>query len=280
MQRPGPDHDIAAIRALARDLGLGPVDPIVLKLAHHTTLRLAPLAIVARVQSSEPVARATTAMGREVTLARYLAAQSAPAVAPSVDPPPGPYVIGNCVVTLWSYVDHRPARNDEDFVAAADALRALHRAMLGYPGELPPFTEGVDRCGVILGDLAAMPALSPEDRAFLEGRYSSLREDLSAASFACAPLHGDTHPGNILFSSEGPIWADLESACLGPLEWDLVQLAPSARALFGVVDPSLIERFDELRSVTVAVWCWADANRSPEVRAAAEHHLARLRRRV
>lgn len=31
-----------------------------------------------------------------------------------------------------------------------------------------------------------------------------------------------------------------------------------------------------LRSFTVAVWCWLQPDRAPEVRAAAEYHLHRL----
>ena len=76
----------------------------------------------------------------------------------------------------------------------------------------------------------------------------------------------------------GPAWCDLETACRGPLEWDLVQLPPAARRVFGPVDEGLLERLSELRSVTVAGWCWADADRSPEVREAAEYHLARAKR--
>jgi aminoglycoside phosphotransferase (APT) family kinase protein len=104
-----------------------------------------------------------------------------------------------------------------------------------------------------------------------------LRGEVEALSFTSISLHGDTHVGNVMFADGGPVWGDLETACVGPLEWDLVQLPKAARAVFGPVDDGLLNRLGELRSATVAVWCWADAERSPEVRAAAEHHLARLK---
>src|SRR5207248_11716896 len=106
----------------------------------------------------------------------------------------------------------------------------------GFRGDLPPFTENIDRCGALLADLAAMPAIAPADRAFLAARLRSLREALASFSFNTIPLHGDTHVGNVLFTPDGPIWADLETACVGPLEWDLAQLPPSARPLFGEID--------------------------------------------
>jgi len=279
MDRPGPDYDIAAARALAEDLGLGLIEPIVLKLAHHTTLRLSPLPIVARVQSSEPALQAAAAMGRELALARHFRDAGAPTVAPLSDVPAGPHVVGQAVTTLWSYVEHAPPRGEADVTEAARALRLIHAALLGFEGQLPPFTDNLDRCAALLGDLTAMPMIAPTDRAFLAARLRSLRDELASFSFTPIPLHGDTHAGNVLFTAEGPIWADLETACVGPLEWDLVQLPPAARRLFGKVDRTLLAHLADLRSATVAVWCWADAQRSDEVRNAAQYHLRRLRRR-
>ena len=168
MERPSPDYDIAAVVALANNLGLGRIDPTVLKLAHHTTLRLSPLPIVARVQSSEPVDEAAAAMGRELALAQYLTDVGAPTVAPIADPPPGPHVLGRSATTLWSYVEHRPPRGGKDLIEAAEALRSIHEALLGFEGDLPPFTDNIDRCGSLLADLTAMPMIAPADRAFLE----------------------------------------------------------------------------------------------------------------
>jgi hypothetical protein len=280
MARPKPEEDFAAVVALAEALKLGPVAPVVLKLAHHTTVWLSPLPVVARVQSSEPPDRAAAAMAREIALARHLTARGAPAVAPTRDPPPGPHLQGRAATTLWTHVEHRPPRGEADEVAAARALGRVHAALADYQGELPAFTRHLDHCDKLLGDAAAMPAIAPADRAFLAERLAALSEGLATFSFAAIPLHGDTHVGNVLFTAQGPIWADLEAICLGPLEWDLVQLAPGARRVFGAADAALLEHLADLRSATVAVWCWADAGRSDDVRAAAEYHLARLRRRT
>ena len=279
MGRPRLDDDLATVKALAKDLGLGPVEPIILKLAHHTTIRLSPHPIVARVQSSEPAERAA-AMAREVALARHLAEMGAPTVAATIDPPPGPYVLGRAATSLWAYVEHRPPRDETELTAAAQALRLVHAALRGFGEELPPFTRVLDRCGKLLSAPSVMPTIAPDDRTFLQSRLGALREQLGSFCFEFVPLHGGAHVGNVLIAARGAIWADLEAVCVGPLEWDLASLPPGARAVFADVDPALLDHLAELRSVTVATWCWADASRSEEMRSAAEYHLQRLRRRA
>ena len=46
---------------------------------------------------------------------------------------------------------------------------------------------------------------------------------------------------------------------------------------FEDADQALVARCADLKSVCVAIWCWADASRNAEVREAAEYHLERVR---
>ncbi len=278
--RPSPAEDVAAAVACARDLGLGPVEPEVLKLAHHTSVRLAPWPIVARIDSSAPLELILPFMRREIDVAQHLARADAPAVRPSVDPPPGPHVQGRAAITLWTYVEHRPAGGKADIAAAGSALRELHAALSTYPGDLPLFTAGLDICAGMLADPHAIPALGDRSRRFLVDRMRALRAGLSVDPAQFMPLHGDAHAGNILVTPAGPIWGDLETVRLGPLEWELTSLPSAGHFHFRPLDPAVFERLSLLRSLTIAVWCWADADRSAEVRAAAEYHLRRLRRRT
>jgi hypothetical protein len=271
---------VAAAVACARDLGLGRVEPEVLKLAHHTSVRLAPWPIVARVDSSFTVERMVPSMRRELAVAEHLAAKAAPAVRPTTDLRPGPYVHGRAAVTLWTLVRHRTADGRADEVAAGVALHALHEALADYPGgDLPLFTDGMDTCGRMLADTAALPALKALDREFLSARLAELRDGLVVDRSPIIALHGDAHLGNVMITPGGAIWADLETACRGPLEWELTSLPLDGHGPFASVDQALFEQLSLLRSLTVAVWCWADAGRSPEIRGAAEYHLRRLRRR-
>jgi aminoglycoside phosphotransferase (APT) family kinase protein len=45
--------------------------------------------------------------------------------------------------------------------------------------------------------------------------------DRALATLGAAPqriVHGDSHPGNVLWTAGGPLWSDWEDAHLGPLE--------------------------------------------------------------
>jgi hypothetical protein len=270
-------EEVAAVRALADRLGLGSVSPTLLKAAHHSTFWISPHPAVARVQSACPPDRALCAARLELAVARHLAGLGAPIVAPAEPAVAGPHVLGRCTITLWSYVDHESRQECGEAEAAGQALRALHQGLHSFAGELPQFTESFGRCEQVFADPRAMPELAGEDRSFLQGRFRRLRQKLDAVEFVSVPLHGDAHLGNVLWTADGPLWGDLESACTGPVEWDLSALPPPVWALFPEADPFLIDLLAELRSVCVAVWCWAEPSRSNEVREAAEYHLARLR---
>jgi len=270
--------DVAVASAVARALGLNGVEPVVLHVSGHTTVRLAPWPIVARVLSTFELESMMPGVRRELQVAQHLAVKGAPAVAPTVDPPPGPHVFGSATVTLWRFVAQRKARGRADALAAGRALHALHAALSDFPGELPMFTEDLDQCAGLLADGQALQALADAERAFLVGSLDELRAGLSLGGLRLSPLHGDAHLGNVMMTKAGPVWADLESACLGPLEWELTSLPGAARAAFAPLDKPLFRRLSLLRSLVVSVWCFYHAERSPELRSTAEHHLRRLRR--
>ena len=123
-------------------------------------------------------------------------------------------------------------------------------------------------------------ALADADRALLGVELRRLRAQIEATACAFVPLHGDAHPGNLLIGPNGPAWIDWEDVCLGPVEKDIADMPRTAWRAFPEADQALISRFADLKSVCVAVWCWADLARSPSVREAAVYHLRRVRRRA
>lgn len=59
-------------------------------------------------------------------------------------------------------------------------------------------------------------------------RIAHLQSRYEALDFALKPgvIHGDANVGNVILDREGnPLLIDLDSFCLGPREWDLVQTA-------------------------------------------------------
>ncbi|HLK23366.1 MAG TPA: aminoglycoside phosphotransferase family protein, partial [Caulobacteraceae bacterium] len=231
-RRPSPEADVDAALAVAANLGLGDVQPVVLKVAHHTSVHLKPWPIVARVDSSFELERMLPFMRRELDVARHLAGKGAPSVRPARDPSPGPYAQARAAVTLWELVEHRRADGRRDDVAAGRALAELHRGLSDYPGVLPQYTEGMETCSRMLDGPETLRALTEDDRRFLAETLAGLRSGLAVDRSSLMPLHGDAHPGNVMVTPAGAIWADLETACLGPLEWELTSLPPAAHAAF------------------------------------------------
>jgi len=272
-------EEIAAVAGLCRDIGLGTVQPVLRNAAHHTLLQLSPLELVARVQSAGSTDVAWSRALREIQVASHLSRCGAPVLTPLVEKA-GPYVFAGCVVTFWPFVpDARPGK-EADAGLAAETLAIVHDALRDYAGALPSYTRSLDHCWSLLVDDGKTPELARGDRDLLRREFLRLRDVIAVSSGPAVPLHGDAHMGNLLIGPHGPLWIDFEDACLGPREYDIACLPPAAPPLFSEIDTTLVGSFADMRSICVAVWCWADMARSPEAREAAWYHLGRVRQRA
>lgn len=82
---------------------------------------------------------------------------------------------------------------------------------------------------------------------------------------------------NLLRTTYGPRWIDFDTACHGPLEFDLAHLGPEAAHLFPEADPERLAITRQLVSAEVSIWCWHTFGRAPEVDEAARYHLELLK---
>ena len=272
------ERAIRAAVAVADRLGMTSVTPVILKDSNHTSIHLVPFPVVARVVAPSVGQGASAALSAELSVAEHLARAGAPIVAPTIDVPPGPHLEANETMTLWQFVAHRPAE-ESDGPVAAEGLREIHGALRSYSERLPSFEVALDACRRLLQEETGLPALATPDKLFLLTEHDRLRRLLATAAIAPVAIHGDPHLGNVLMTSSGPRWTDWESACIGPLEWDLACLPETALGIVPAVNAELLAVLRDLRSVCVAVWCWAEPDRAPEKRQAAEYHLRRLRER-
>jgi Ser/Thr protein kinase RdoA (MazF antagonist) len=116
----------------------------------------------------------------------------------------------------------------------------------------------------------ASPLLPDALRARYRDTVAQLRPVL-AQRFAAVParalrLHGDCHPGNVLWTDHGPHFVDLDDARLGPAVQDLWMLAADARSLdlllegyaefrdFDYAELALVEPLRVLRQLHWAGW--------------------------
>ena len=179
-------------------------------------------------------------------------------------------------MTLWNRLE-RDESTEPSASAVGESLGELHEAMSGCCVELPDFRVDIRRSRRILQDRSHIPALGAGDRALLEEVFDVLLPKIEVAAFASRPLHGEPHEGNRLLTPRGIRWIDFESACRGPIEWDIAFLPEGARANFSTVDEDLLAVLSSLNSARVATWCSVQA-RFPLMKRHAEHHLGLLRR--
>ena len=207
------DHAQAALAA-ARGAGLAVERAEVARVASNALVRLEPGPFAARLTGATEGFRDSAAnLRREVRLAAALAAAGAPAPAPLG----GPYEAGGRSVTLWPWLELRGEAGAA--AEAGQALRACHDAL-----------ADLDPAGLELEPLAMLT----EARRLADGALPEILPaiDRALAALGAAPqriVHGDSHPGNVLWTAGGPLWSDWEDAHLAPLEWDLGCLVAAAR---------------------------------------------------
>jgi aminoglycoside phosphotransferase (APT) family kinase protein len=206
------DHAQAALAA-ARGAGLAVDRAEVVKVAANVLVRLAPEPVAARLTGATAPFRGSAAnLRREARLAAALAGAGAPVPAPIG----GPYEAGGRMVTLWPWL-----ALDGEAGAAADAGRAL-RACHDALGDLEPADFDLEPLAM-LTEARRLAAALPEVLPAVERALATL---------GAAPqriVHGDSHPGNVLWTADGPLWSDWEDAHLAPLEWDLGCLLAASR---------------------------------------------------
>jgi Ser/Thr protein kinase RdoA (MazF antagonist) len=274
---------VAAAVEVAGRLGLAADRPAVLRHVSTTLVHLAPSTVVARVWPAGH--RDPAAVRNELAMTAYLAARGAPVVAPYAGGDAGPHVARGHSVTLWGFVDHDPERL-LDGREAGRGLRAIHELL--SDDDAPDLTglPHVVRLAET-ADLVAGLDLTRGDRADVEELLARAATVLDGMGhLPVQPLHGDAWLGNVLRTSEGPVWTDFERVCHGPREADLAAQqavsrhrgrAPVDEELlegYGEVDRDLVAAWVPLAVVPVIGWTFRLAGRRPEYLDAARSRLA------
>jgi phosphotransferase family enzyme len=267
---------VQAAQEIARRHGIAAEQVRVLHDANNVVVHLAPSPVVAKICRASRGDHGWRKLATELEIARHLIRAGAPVVGPSLELPPGPHVQGDFAMTFWRYQEHDP-----DALAtcrgAGHALAQVHEALDSYPETFPSFLDRqVRRTARILFGESATSLLPTSDRDFLCSQYLSITSALHERKLSYRTLHGDPHRGNVLVSEAGYLLIDFESVCSGPLEWDLSALPGLGAGAFDV-DEDLLSLLRRLRSLCVAVWCWARARSSTTLDRAARNHMGLLR---
>jgi hypothetical protein len=196
-------------------------DAVLLSGGSNVLVQLKPSPVVARVMTATAVLHddMETWLSREVAVGSFLGERGL-AVSPTNLMPPGPHESDGLWMTFWDFVPH------ESSVPGAgelgDSLRRLHGALAEFTGELDSLRTIRDWLEGLLDEIPEAPSL----RACLD-ELTPLVFDSPRPAQA---IHGDAGIGNLLRTSDGLLWNDLEDVCSGPVEWDVAGVVQSARA--------------------------------------------------
>ena len=162
----------------------------------------------------------------------------------------------------------------------------MHAAMRQVDpiGDLPHFTDRVDEAQRLVDDPTNNPEIAGDDRELVA---TTLRTMSAAIIERHAPeqlLHGEPHPGNVLRTSDGLLFVDLETCCRGPVEFDIAHAAVAASgppvdiaALYPGADQSLVRECWILVLAMVTAWRCEPGDDLPNRRGWANHWIAQLR---
>ncbi|MDA0159164.1 aminoglycoside phosphotransferase family protein [Solirubrobacter ginsenosidimutans] len=230
----------------------------------NVIVHLRPSPVVARVMSGTVVLHPDPHawLTREIDVGAFLAERMTAVVGPTKEIDPGPYFNHNLWLSFWEHVEVRSTPLEAAEIGRA--LRDLHDALAEYQGPLPPRSAVLDELDWLLHALSADDDIS-ELSAERDRLAEVIREHEDAAGQR--PIHGDASFSNLLVTSSGPRWNDLEDVCVGTIEWDVAGVLSDARAAHGDAfsaavlaaygsecDPAALERVDQVHALYGVLW--------------------------
>jgi Ser/Thr protein kinase RdoA (MazF antagonist) len=266
---------IEAVTEIAATYHIKSDAPVLLKDSNNTVIHLAPSPVVAKVGTSAIRKQNVSNLEHELNAALHLADLGAPIVPPSTEIPPAVYRYKDLEVTFWQYVAGE-MREEIDRPELVAALKQFHAVFASYPNALKSFTKVYEECYSLLTDECGLKELPMVDRQFLRQLYEHLSTNLQAFHFESVPVHLEIHSGNVIWANREPLLIDFESCCRGPREVDFLIFSEKTLSACSELNQQLMEVLRDLTSFRVAVRCWSQPNRAPEVREAAAYHLSRL----
>src|SRR5256885_5451698 len=284
---------LAAAVAVARELGLDVGQPRVLANDQNLLVHLSPSPVVARVATRIAWSRPDPAawLAREVAVAAHAARNGGPVVPPAGQVDPGPHSRDGFALTLWTYVEETPELATEAEVG--ESLARLHLSLRdfpsnGLPDQLPVHAQ-------IENGLAALQreaVIHVDTLKALEDRHMALSRELGGVDGTPGVVHGDAHPWNLLRTSAGWRWIDMEETGFGAQEFDLAVLASKVEDPEGalVAYASVMRRpavpgeqlapFQRIRELESVVWELGMAVADASYSEGAQDRLQRLLRTV
>ena len=88
---------------------------------------------------------------------------------------------------------------------------------------------------------------------------------------------GEPHPGNVLTTSNGLLFIDLETCCRGPVEFDLAHAPEEVSGRYQGVNQDLLGECRILVLAMIATWRWDRDDHLPDGRRLGAEWLSQIR---
>jgi len=242
---------LAAASSDASELGLSVADARVIQNANRLAVRLVPCDVLARVATS--VRENHEGAAFEVEMARRLEEADCPVAVLEPRVEPLVHLRDGFAITYWKYYEPLPAA-DTTLAEYTQALERLHAGMRQLDAPAPHFTDRVEEAQTIVRDRSRSPELLDADRELLTNSLRSLRRAVVDRGAAEQLLHGEPHAGNVLRTTSGMRFIDLETCCCGPVEFDLAYAPDEVGDHYAFADPLLLRDCRILMLAMVAAW--------------------------
>jgi hypothetical protein len=264
------ERAVRATTGLASALNLAVDDTRIVCNSNKLGLRLLPCDVFARVAYA-----GQEAFDSEIEIAQRLAQNQSPVASLEARVEPRAYERDGFAVTLWRYYEE-----SSDKVPAGDyakALERLHAGMARLDVTVPHFTHRVTEAQRIVASHDRTPRLEDSDRELLVRTLGSCSQRISERSPPEQLLHGEPHRGNLLSTTRGLLFIDLETCCRGPVEFDLAHVPESVTQRYSRADTELIRECRQLVLAMVAAWRWDPDDQYPDGERAGRAILNALR---
>lgn len=276
---------LVACREVAIARGLRVDDVVVLNNSNRLAVLLRPCDLLARVA---PLSRLSGAQF-EVDIACRLAGTGAPLGLLDSRVEQRVFEHGNFAVTLWTYYEPVPpdaVEPDEYAGALAGLHSALRRTDLASD-RIPHFMDRVVEAQRLVNDPLNDAAISRADRELVARTLRTMSRAVLVRTAHEQVLHGEPHPGNVLRTSDGLRFIDLETCCRGPVEFDIAHAAATASgppveiaAHYGDVDQTLVRDCWILMLAMVIAWRFEPGDDLPNGREMTRTWIRQLRAAV
>jgi Ser/Thr protein kinase RdoA (MazF antagonist) len=159
----------------------------------------------------------------------------------------------------------------------AQTLERLHAGMRQLDAPAPHFTERVEEAQSIVRDRSQSPELVDAHRELLANSLRSLRQAVVDRGADEQLLHGEPHAGNLLRTTSGMRFIDLETCCYGPVEFDIAHAPDEVGDQYALADPLLLRDCPILMLAMVAAWRADRDDDFPNGRAERDALLSQIR---